>query len=160
MGTDFLDELGETLTRTAKGLGEKAESFYETQKIRNKIASESRIIDKIMADLGNILYRKYQDGETLDAEQKTLCEQIHQHMERIVRYKELLADRKGQKICSCCERSIDQDVAFCPYCGTACTSQEEEKPAEAVEAEAVETEVVEAEEAVETVEAEETNREE
>ena len=144
MGTDFLDELGETLTRTARGIGEKAESFYETQKIRNKIASESRIIDKIMADLGNILYRKYQDGEALDAEQKTLCEQIDQHMERIARYKDALADRKGQKICSCCERSMDQDAVFCPYCGTACTVQEEEKPEEVdAEVEIEETDIEE-----------------
>ena len=126
MGTDFFDELGETLTRTARELGERAEQIYETQKIRNKISGEERIVDKLMADMGNLLYRRYKSGETLDGELVTFCEEIDQHFLKIKEYKENAADLKGKKICPSCGKAVDKEVSFCPYCGTACPEPESE----------------------------------
>lgn len=126
MGTDFFDELGETLTRTARELGERAEQIYETQKIRNKISGEERIVDKLMADMGNLLYRRYKAGETLDGEFVTFCEEIDQHFLKIKEYKENAADLKGKKICPSCGKAVDKEVSFCPYCGTACPDPETE----------------------------------
>lgn len=126
MGTDFFDELGETLTRTAKELGERAELIYGTQKLRNKIASERRIIDKTMADLGNILYKSYTSGAELDENQRRLCEQIDQHFEEIEKCKESMANLRGKKICPSCKETVDRSVAFCPHCGASCPDPEPE----------------------------------
>ena len=130
MGTEFFDELGETITRTAKELGERAEMLYESQRIRNKLAGEERIIDKVMADLGNLIYKRYSDGETVDEELCVLCEEIDQHMQKIAEYKEAMAGMRGQKICPSCQKAVDKDVSFCPYCGAACPTPEPEEASE------------------------------
>ncbi|MDO4337988.1 MAG: zinc ribbon domain-containing protein [Eubacteriales bacterium] len=139
MGTEFFDELGETITKTAKGLGERAELLYETQKLRGRISGEERMVHKTMEELGNILYKRYLKGEALDDEQRSLCEQIAMHKERILKYKDSLADMKGKKICPSCQRALDRDAAFCSYCGASCARPEEaddtvaEAPEEAFE---------------------------
>lgn len=129
MGSDFFDELGVTLTRTAKEFGERAESLYETQRLRTKISSEERTINKLMAELGRTLYRAYAKGEELTDEQVSFCEKIDQHKELIERCKAEMAGRKGKKICPSCKESVDKSVAFCPYCGAACPNIEPEENA-------------------------------
>lgn len=135
MGTDFFDELGETLTRTARELGERAEQIYETQKIRNKISAEERIVDKLMEDMGNILYRRYKSEEAIDEELLTICEEIDQHLLKVKEYKANAADVRGKKICPSCDKAVDKEVSFCPYCGAACPSPEPDKTEEDMEAE-------------------------
>lgn len=130
MGTEFFDGLGETLTRTAKELGERAEQIYETQKIRNKISGEERIMDKIKADIGNLIYKRHMNGEVLDNELSVLCEEIYQHALRVKEYKGAAANIKGQKLCPSCEKAVDKAVSFCPYCGAECPTPEPEKPVE------------------------------
>lgn len=130
MGADFFDGLGETLTRTAKEFGERAEQIYEVQKIRNKISGEERIVDKIMVDVGNLIYKRYRSGEVLDGELSVLCEEIHQHVLKIKAYKEDAADIKGKKICPSCEKAVDKEVSFCPYCGAPCPEPKAEEIAE------------------------------
>lgn len=139
MGTDFFDDLGETLSRTAREFGERAESLYETQKLRGKISSEERAVSRLMADLGKTLYRMYLKGGELTEEQLALCGQIDRHKDIISRYKAEVAGKKGKKICPCCGESVDKYVAFCPFCGAACPTQEhEEKAGDTVEHEASE----------------------
>ena len=46
MSTDFFDGLVKTFSKTTRELGARAEQTIETQKIRNKIAGEERIIEK------------------------------------------------------------------------------------------------------------------
>lgn len=159
MGTEFFDELGETITKTAKGLGERAEMLYEAQKLRNKISSEDRMIDKTMADLGNILYKRYLKGEVLGAKEMELCAQIDRHREEMWKYKDSLANMKGKKLCPACEKAVDKDAAFCSYCGAACPTPEPEEeadndavevPEEAFEEESAPEQVVEETEAEES----------
>ena len=40
---NFWDDLGNTLTRKAKGLSSRAENLYEIQKIRNKLSAQERM---------------------------------------------------------------------------------------------------------------------
>lgn len=129
MGSDFFDELGVTITRTAKEFGERAESFYETQRLRTKISGEERTVNKLMAELGKTLYRAYAKGEELTEEQISLCEKVDQHKELIERCKAEMAGRKGKKICPSCKASVDRSVAFCPYCGASCPNTEPEENA-------------------------------
>lgn len=132
MGTDFFDELGETLSRTAREFGERAGSLYETQKLRTKIAGEEHAVNKAMAELGKTLYRAYRNGQELTEEQNGWCEQIDQHKEIISRYKAEMAGKKGKKICPSCGEAVDLSVSFCPYCGAACVPQEPAQESDSV----------------------------
>ena len=82
MGKDFFDGLGTAISRTARELGGKAENLYESQKMKNRIAGEERQIQKIMAEIGRIIYKRYLDGAPLEDAQKILCEQIDQRMDK------------------------------------------------------------------------------
>lgn len=140
MAADFFDGLSETITRTAKELSERAEIIYETQKIRNRISTEERIMDKVFADLGNLIYKRYSSGEPMDEELSVLCEEVKQHEARINRYKDELAKRKGEKVCPDCGKSVSQEVSFCPYCGAPCPDmpKEEDEASQEQEQEPVE----------------------
>ena len=46
MAKDFFGSLGETLTKTARELSDRAEEVYETQRLKNKISGEERQITK------------------------------------------------------------------------------------------------------------------
>lgn len=153
--TDFFDGLSETITRTAKELGERAEVFYEGQKLRNKVSSEERMIEKVLADLGNLVYKRFSSGESMDEEITALCKEARQHEEMAARYRDEIAKRKGEKVCPDCGKSVSQEVSFCPYCGSPCPetaekadSAEEGTPEESMET-AAETEETVTEEAPE-----------
>ena len=131
MARDFFDELSDTITRTTKDLGKKAGQLYETQKIRSKISSEEQIVQKLKADIGNVIFEKYKEGAELDEALKGFCEEIQQHLDIIAGYRDSAAELKGQKICPACGRHVDRSVSFCPFCGSVCpTPQPETETAE------------------------------
>ena len=127
MGNDFFDGLSETITRTAKEFGERAEGLYEAQKLRSRISGEERLAEKAKADLGNLIYQRYESGESMDDEIAALCEEITQHQKKIHELKKKAAGKRGQKLCPSCHKAVDQEVAFCPYCGTPCQSPKTEE---------------------------------
>lgn len=140
MGTDrIFEELGETITKTAKVIGEKADDFLEIQKVNGRVSSEKRQIERNLEKLGALVYQRYVDGEQMDLELSEVCDEITQHKMMKARYEERLAELKGQKICSACGKSLTKDAAYCSYCGAPCESEEEEvgqgEPTENAEAE-------------------------
>lgn len=159
MAKEFFQEFGEAFTKTMRDIGERAESFYSEQKLRNKISGEEKQIRKIMEELGKIIYRRYKDDVPLEDMQRRLCEQIEQRMDRISQYKEAIAGVKEKKVCPSCGITVEAEMAFCPHCGAACTTKEQEEQAGAVVAEMT-AEQLEPEAAEETLsEAPETEEE-
>lgn len=172
--SSFWDDLGNTLTRKAKGLSSRAENLYEIQKIRNKLSAQERMTEKLMMDIGKMIYTRYEQGEAVDGETGAICEEISQHMLEADHYRDAIAASKGEKFCPACHKAVMREASFCPYCGAACpTAELEEKAADVIEqadeeleeaaeaevtevpeteAEADPEETVEASEVVETVE--------
>ena len=138
MGADFFDSLGEALTKTAREIGERAEQIYEVQKLRNRISGEERMVDKILIDVGNLIYKRYESGEEMEPEITVLCEEVRQHIRKIREYKRQAAGIKGRKVCQSCGKAIDKEVSYCPYCGTACTFEEAESETEECADDAIE----------------------
>ena len=163
--SSFWDDLGNTLTRKAKGLSSRAENLYEIQKIRNKLSAQERMTEKLMMDIGKMIYTRYEQGEAVDGETGVICEEISQHMLEADHYRDAIAASKGEKFCPACHKAVMREASFCPYCGAACSTAElEEKAAdvieqadeeleEAAEAEVTEVPETEAEENAEATEA-------
>ena len=95
MARDFFDELSDTITRTTKDLGKKAGQLYEAQKIRSKISSEEQMVQKLKADIGNVIFEKYKEGAEVEEALKGFCEEIEQHLDIIDGYKDAAAEMKG-----------------------------------------------------------------
>lgn len=159
---NFWDDLGNTLTRKAKGLSSRAENLYEIQKIRNKLSAQERMAEKLMMDIGKLIYTRYEHGEAVDGEVGAICEEISQHMLEADHFRDAIAASKGEKFCPACHKAVMREASFCPYCGAACpTAELEEKATDVIEQaeeelkDAAEAEVTEAEEVTETVKTEE-----
>lgn len=164
--SSFWDDLGNTLTRKAKGLSSRAENLYEIQKIRNKLSAQERMTEKLMMDIGKMIYTRYEQGEAVDGETGAICEEISQHMLEADHYRDATAASKGEKFCPACHKAVMREASFCPYCGAACpTAELEEKAADVIEQadeelkEATEAEVTEVSETAEEPEAEEAAEE-
>ena len=160
--SSFWDDLGNTLTRKAKGLSSRAENLYEIQKIRNKLSAQERMTEKLMMDIGKMIYTRYEQGEAVDGETGAICEEISQHMLEADHFRDAIAASKGEKFCPACHKAVMREASFCPYCGAACpTAELEEKATDVIEQaeeelkDAAEAEVTEAEEVTETVKTEE-----
>lgn len=163
--SSFWDDLGNTLTRKAKGLSSRAENLYEIQKIRNKLSAQERMTEKLMMDIGKMIYTRYEQGEAVDGETGVICEEISQHMLEADHYRDAIAASKGEKFCPACHKAVMREASFCPYCGAACPTAELEEKAtdvieqadeeleEAAEAEVTEVPETEAEENAEATEA-------
>ena len=161
--SSFWDDLGNTLTRKAKGLSSRAENLYEIQKIRNKLSAQERMTEKLMMDIGKMIYTRYEQGEAVDGETGAICEEISQHMLEADHYKDAIAASKGEKFCPACHKAVMREASFCPYCGAACpTAELEEKAADVIEQadeeleEAAEAEVTEVPETEAEADPEET----
>lgn len=159
---NFWDDLGNTLTRKAKGLSSRAENLYEIQKIRNKLSAQERMTEKLMMDIGKLIYTRYEHGEAVDGEVGAICEEISQHMLEADHFRDAIAASKGEKFCPACHKAVMREASFCPYCGAACpTAELEEKATDVIEQaeeelkDAAEAEVTEAEEVTGTVKTEE-----
>ena len=126
MARDFFDELSDTITRTTKDLGKKAGQIYETQKLRSRIASEEQMVQKLKADIGNVIFEKYKEGAEIEESLRGFCEEIQQHMDIIAGYKDCAAELKGRKLCPACGKAVDRSVSFCPFCGAVCPTPEPE----------------------------------
>ena len=164
--SSFWDDLGNTPTRKAKGLSSRAENLYEIQKIRNKLSAQERMTEKLMMDIGKMIYTRYEQGEAVDGETGAICEEISQHMLEADHYRDAIAASKGEKFCPACHKAVMREASFCPYCGAACpTAELEEKAADVIEQadeelkEAAEAEVTEVSETAEEPEAEEAAEE-
>lgn len=132
--SSFWDDLGNTLTRKAKGLSSRAENLYEIQKIRNKLSAQERMTEKLMMDIGKMIYTRYEQGEAVDGETGAICEEISQHMLEADHYRDAIAASKGEKFCPACHKAVMREASFCSYCGAACpTAELEEKAADVIE---------------------------
>ena len=131
MAKDFFGSLSETISKTARELSGRAEEAYETQRIKNKISGEERQVEKAMADLGRIIYKRYKAEIPVDDAQKALCEQIDQRMEQIAKYKSDISELKVKckRFCPACGSPINKNAAFCSQCGAACPTEEPEEKA-------------------------------
>ena len=157
--SSFWDDLGNALTRKAKGLSSKAENLYEIQKIRNKLSAQERMTEKLMMDIGKMIYTRYEHGEAVDGEVGAICEEISQHMLEADHFRDAIAASKGEKFCPACHKAVMREASFCPYCGAACpTAELEEKATDVIEQaeeelkDAADAEVTEAEKVTEAAE--------
>lgn len=76
MNEDLFGSIKQTITETAGAVGKKTEEFVETQKMRNKVRTLQREIRKKYADVGEIVYKRYVDGDSMDEELAGHCEVV------------------------------------------------------------------------------------
>lgn len=160
MAKDFFGSLTDTFAKAAKDLTGRAETIYETQKLKNKISGEKQQIEKAMADLGRIVYRRYQEGISVEEAEDEICVQIDERYQQIKRLKKEAEELKEQRVCPNCGCIVGKNDAFCSKCGASCLVPEEEDDNIVDMEEPVEEASGEAEEPTEETTSEEEKEEE
>ncbi len=160
MAKDFFGSLTDTFAKAAKDLTGRAETIYETQKLKNKISGEKQQIEKAMADLGRIVYRRYQEGISVEEAENEICVQIDERYQQIKRLKKEAEELKEQRVCPNCGSIVGKNDAFCSKCGASCSVPEEEDDNIVDMEEPVEEASEEAEEPTEETTSEEEKEEE
>lgn len=127
MNEDLFGSIKQTITETAGAVGKKTEEFVETQKMRNKMRTLQREIRNKYADLGEIVYQRYVDGDTTDEELTGHCEVVMGLQKELAECKESMAAKQGKNVCPACGISNPKDAVFCMYCGAELPVEEDEK---------------------------------
>lgn len=129
---ELLENVGKNISETAETLGKKTERMVEIQKLKNQIRMANREIGQNYEELGEMLYRKYQTGETIDPQSTAICEDITELKAEIASYKDEISKYRGESVCPECGAAVPDDAAFCMKCGTRMPVRETEFEEEAV----------------------------
>ena len=152
MANDFFENLGKTLSETAKSMGEKTDEFIAVQKLRSQQSSLESEVKNSYKTIGEMVFQKFVNGEAYSEEIADVCREIMQLQSEIAECKERIAGKKGQTICPACGSNAPRGAEFCMKCGSPIPKPEETEDAHYEEAEEVAEET--AEEAAETAETE------
>lgn len=130
MGTEFFENLGKTLSETAKSVGEKTDEFITIQKLRSQQTSLESEVKKNYRIIGEMVFQKFVDGEAYCEEIAEACREIMQLQSEIAECKETIAEKKGQIICPACGASAPREADFCMKCGSPIPKPEKTEDAE------------------------------
>lgn len=122
---DFFEDLGNTLKKTAETVEKKTNEFIGIQKLRSRITACERKTERDFRDLGEIVFRRFVDGEAMDGEISDICDEILELQKELAGYREQLAAKRGQSICPACGAHIPKEAAFCMHCGAPIPMPEE-----------------------------------
>jgi hypothetical protein len=125
----FLDKLGDL----ARNIGDKTSEAIETAKINSRIGAEKTAIAECMRRIGEIYYRKHQEGDSCDPAATELLVAIDGHnraiadaqaeIERIKTKSAPGAAPPAQPagadcaVCQSCGRANPAGMKFCQECG-------------------------------------------
>ena len=80
---DFFEEFGRMVSDVASDITKKTGDTLEIQKIKSNVRSLKRANERDLADIGRMVYEKFQSGEVSDMDYVTLCEEIEKRDEEI-----------------------------------------------------------------------------
>ena len=126
MSDDFFGDLGKSISRaTARAVG-RTGSLIESTKINAMITAETKSIERLHLELGELVYERcLEEKMTPDEEMQVIIDELKSHLEKILSYRVELAEVRGMRVCPSCGEIIDMDVLFCPKCGVATPSADE-----------------------------------
>ena len=117
MFEDVLSKLKKNFGETAEVIGKKTENFVEIQKLKSQIHTANHEIAQNYEEIGEMIYRRYQQGETLDAELTAICEDITELKAEVASCKDEIGQYRGEEVCPECGASVPANAAFCMKCG-------------------------------------------
>lgn len=131
---DFFSKLGETLSGAGRDVSKRAKDLTESTKMDIDIRAKESYINKQYTSIGKKYFEMHENDEEPLFEEVEL---IREAKAEIQRMQDLLVEKKGMKKCPSCQAIIQQNVQFCPHCGTKCEMPVEEEAAAEAPAEEV-----------------------
>ncbi len=129
----LFDDLKSKVTEMSKSAMQKSNEIVEVTKINLAIGDAQSEIDKVLKDVGEIIYGAYQEGANFGEEIESKCIKVDEIIENINGMKEKLAELKKVKICPNCEGENEPNATFCSKCGNKMDTDVDEVVVEEVE---------------------------
>ena len=95
-GKDFFEELSRRVSDVASDITKKTGDTLEIQKIKSNVRTLKRANERDLADIGRMVYEKFQSGEVSDMDYVTLCEEIEKREEEIEKQEEEIVKIQGE----------------------------------------------------------------
>ena len=128
MSDDFFGDLGKSITKATQKAAMRTGSLIESTKINAMITAESKSIEKLYLELGELIYERFQDSPVMeDSAVRAIADELDTHLEKISSYRSELAEVRGMKVCPSCGEIIEKNALFCPKCGVSCLTGEPEE---------------------------------
>ena len=112
-----LSKLARSVGDSAVTVAKKSGEVVEITRLNGLISAENDKIKILYEEIGEEVYAKYKQGETVIDGMLGKCEEIQDICENLDSIKYRILEIKDIKLCPACESKIDYSVLFCPMCG-------------------------------------------
>ena len=111
-------KLTETVSKGVSTATEKAQQTVEITRLHAQMAAKRKEIDKLMEEIGRMVYEGYLAGDPLQerARVEGVCEQIRSKYKEITAIENRIMELRNEKECAC-GKKVAYDARYCPYCG-------------------------------------------
>ena len=113
----FLENLGKKVGEAAQAAAKKSGELVEVTKLNVNINSEEDKIQKLYAQIGKVVFEKYNASGIAEDDVQEACENIKVHEQNIRTLRDKISEVKGTKQCVGCGADMDKDQIFCSKCG-------------------------------------------
>ncbi len=116
----FFDDLKKTLesfSTASEKVVKKSGSAVELRKLKMEQEALKKELNNCYAQIGRIVVDKM-EGADVPAEMEMYVKQIADCKEAIAELEQLIACKRGQRICPVCGARADKAAVFCQKCGT------------------------------------------
>lgn len=110
----FTDKVSDTARKASK----KTSELVEVTKLNMSIGTEEEKIRKAYFDMGKIVYEDYDNGAEIADDLKATCSTIKGYQDNIAAMRQKILELKALKVCHGCGAELEDNIAFCPKCGT------------------------------------------
>ena len=114
---EHLDDLGRELSEKLDNLAQKAVDMSEIRNLNRQIRAVKRENAGTFQAIGEIVYERYMNKQSLDNDLTTLCFTIRRKEEFIHSYMKRIAEIKKMDVCSNCGEFMQRDAVYCSKCG-------------------------------------------
>ena len=114
---NFFEKLGDSITKGAATVNQKANDLMETNKLNQEIRTAQQQKDADFVKLGQLLYNFKKNPESAEPDYDTVIADMDSIDEKIEGLKKQLQDLKNEQICTNCGSSVAKGTSFCPNCG-------------------------------------------
>ena len=103
---DIFEEIGKVLSETAETVSNKAGEVVEIQRVRSQMNTLKRSNTRDFKDMGLLIYEKFKNGEVIDTELVTICEQIEKRENACEELEQQLAEQPNVRNAGKCWENL------------------------------------------------------
>lgn len=112
-----ISDLAQSIEKGAQNALKKSEEFISISKLKLEINSKEDYIREIFSEIGEKIYRRYENGKFNDKDFDSYFRRIKETKKEIKKLNKEVIAVKNKRYCRSCGSIILNDDKYCPECG-------------------------------------------